>query len=307
MSMNLPEQVAAVRRFNRFYTRQIGVLGPTYLGGPYALSEGRMLYEIAHAEGVTPKALAELAGLDPGYLSRILGRFERDGLVRRERSASDGRSVSLYLTEDGRRVFGDLQLRSDSQAEGLIGPLPARDRERLTGAMADVERLMAAPAPADILLRPHRVGDMGWVTWRHAVLYAREQGWDERFEALVARIVADFVENFDPARERCWIAERDGEIVGSVFLVTGDGDEAKLRLLLIEPSVRGRGLGRRLVAECVSFAREAGYGGVTLWTQSILTAARGVYAGAGFQLTESQPHREFGCDLIGETWKLRFQ
>jgi DNA-binding MarR family transcriptional regulator/GNAT superfamily N-acetyltransferase len=304
--MNLPEQVAAVRRFNRFYTRQIGVLGPTYLGGPYALSEGRTLYEIAHAQGVTPKALAELAGLDPGYLSRILGRFERDGLIRRERSASDGRSVSLYLTDQGRRVFGDLQLRSDSQAEGLIGPLPALDRDRLTSAMADLERLMGAPAPADILLRPHRVGDMGWVTWRHAVLYARDYGWDERFEALVARIVADFVEHFDPERERCWIAERDGEIVGSVFLVKGDGDEAKLRLLLTEPSVRGRGLGRRLAAECVTFARQAGYGGVTLWTQSILTAARGVYAGAGFQLTESQAHRTFGYDLIGETWKLRF-
>ena len=306
MSATLPTQVAAVRRFNRFYTRRIGVLDAKYLGGPYVLAEGRALYEIAHAEGVTPKALAELAGLDPGYLSRILGRFEREGLIRRERSATDGRSVSLYLTDRGRTAFGELQTRSDGLVEGLIAPLPAGGRARLTEAMADVEALLAAPTGSQIILRPHRVGDMGWVTWRHAVLYARDYGWDERFEALVARIVADFVEQFDPARERCWIAERDGEIVGSIFLVKGNGDEAKLRLLLTEPSARGQGLGKRLVAECVAFAREAGYGGVTLWTQSILTAARAVYAGAGFEMAESRPHREFGFDLVGETWKLRF-
>ena len=306
MPAALPAQIAAVRRFNRFYTRRIGVLDATYLGTPYVLAEGRALYEIGHDEGITPKALAERAALDPGYLSRILKRFDREGLLRRVRSETDGRSVSLHLTDPGRRMFGELQLRSDGQAESLITPLPGQAREQLTAAMANVEALMDAPAPGEITLRPHRVGDMGWVTWRHAVLYAREQGWDERFEAMVARIVADFIEEFDPARERCWIAERDGEIVGSIFLVKGDGDEAKLRLLLTEPAVRGSGLGKRLVAECVRFAREVGYSGVSLWTQSILSAARGVYAGAGFQLVESQPHRLLGEELVGETWKLRF-
>lgn len=302
----LPDQIAAVRRFNRFYTRQIGVLDAKYLGGPFVLAEGRALYEIANAEGVTPKALAERTGLDPGYLSRILGRFERDSLVLRIRSESDGRSFSLHLTEAGRRTFAELQQRTDGQIESLIGALPAAGRARLTEAMADVQQLLAPQPKAEIILRPHRVGDMGWVTWRHAVLYAREYGWDERFEALVARIVADFVESFDPSRECCSIAERDGEIVGSAFLVKGDGDEAKLRLLLIEPSARGQGLGKRLVDECLNFAAERGYGGVSLWTQSILTAARAVYAGAGFRLAESQPHRSFGYDLVGETWNLRF-
>jgi len=306
MSSALPAQVAAVRRFNRFYTRRIGVMDAAYLGGPYVLAEVRALYEIAQSDGVTPKALAELSGLDPGYLSRILQRFDRDGLIRRERSAQDGRSVTLRVTDHGRQVFGELQTRQEGLVENLIAPLPDMARARLTEAMADVERLMGAPTRGEIILRPHRVGDMGWVTWRHGVLYAREYGWDERFEAMVARIAADFIEGFDPARERCWIAERDGEIVGSIFLVGGDGDEARLRLLLTEPSVRGHGLGKRLVAECVDFAREAGYGGVTLWTQSILIPARAVYAGAGFQLTESRAHRTFGFDLVGETWTLRF-
>ena len=306
MSATLPTQIAAIRRFNRFYTRRIGVLDAKYLGGPYVLAEGRALYEIAQAEGVTPKALAEMAGLDPGYLSRILGRFEREGLIRRERSATDGRSVSLYLTGRGRTAFGELQTRSDGLVEGLIAPLPQPARARLTEAMADVEALLAAPARSEITLRPHRTGDMGWITWRHAVLYGRDYGWDERFEAMIAHVVADFVDGFDPDREHCWIAERDGEAVGCIFLVKGDGDEAKLRLLLTEPSARGQGLGKRLVAECIAFAREAGYGGVSLWTQSILTTARGIYARAGFELAESQPHREFGFDLVGETWRLRF-
>jgi DNA-binding MarR family transcriptional regulator/GNAT superfamily N-acetyltransferase len=306
MSTALPAQVAAVRRFNRFYTRRIGVLDRTFLGGPYALAEIRSLYEISQCEGVTPKALAERTGLDQGYLSRILARLERDGMIRRERSSEDGRSVTLWTTGTGRRTQSELNERSNEQVEGLIAPLPHGARARLTEAMAEVEGLLAARSDAEIILRAHRMGDMGWVTWRHAVLYAREHGWDERFEAMVARIVADFIEQFDQERERCWIAERDGEIVGSVFLVKGDGDEAKLRLLLTEPSARGQGLGKRLVAECVNFAREAGYGGVTLWTQSILTAARAAYAGAGFRLTESEPHRLLGIELIGETWKLRF-
>jgi len=302
----LPEQVAAIRRFSRFYTRRIGAMDAAYLGGPYVLAEVRALYEIAHADGVTPKALAELTGLDPGYLSRILGRFDRDGLTLRQRSAQDGRSVTLRLTDRGRQVFGELQMRSDGLVEDLIAPLPDKARARLTAAMAGIEQLMAAPARSEIILRQHRAGDMGWVIWRHAVTYARDFGYDGRFEAMVARIAADFIEGFDPMRERCWIAEREGEIVGSVFLAKGDGDEAKLRLFLIEASVRGRGLGKRLVAECVAFARSAGYGGINLWTQSNLIAARAVYAGAGFALIESRPHRQWGPDLVGETWRLRF-
>jgi DNA-binding MarR family transcriptional regulator/GNAT superfamily N-acetyltransferase len=306
MPAALPDQIAAVRRFNRFYTRRIGVLDRTFLGGPYALGEIRALYEVTQCDGVTPKTLAERLSLDPGHLSRILARLERDGMIRRERSAADGRSVSLWATEAGRRTQGELNERSNEQVEGLIAAMPHEARARLTEAMSDVEGLLAARSSSAIILRPHRVGDMGWVTWRHAVLYAREYGWDERFEAMVARIAADFIENFDPARERCWIAERDGEIVGSIFLVKGDGGEGKLRLLLTEPSARGSGLGKRLVRECVEFARTVGYGGVTLWTQSILSAARGVYAGAGFRLVESAPHRLLGDELIGETWKLRF-
>ena len=306
MPAAMPDQIAAVRRFNRFYTRRIGVLDRTFLGGPYALGEIRSLYEITQGDGVTPKALADRLSLDPGQLSRILARLERDGMIRRERSPADGRSVTLWATETGRRTQGELNARSNEQVEGLIAPLPQDARARLTEAMSEVETLLAAGSSREIILRPHRVGDMGWVTWRHGVLYAREYGWDERFEAMVARIAADFIENFDPDRERCWIAERDGEIVGSIFLVKGDGDEGKLRLLLTEPTARGSGLGKRLVRECVEFARAAGYGGVTLWTQSILSAARGVYAGAGFELAESAPHRLLGRELIGETWKLRF-
>ena len=306
MSMNLPQQVAAVRRFNRFYTRRIGVLDRTFLGGPYALGEIRTLYEITQYGGVTPKTLAERLSLDPGHLSRILARLERDGMIRRERSAADGRSVSLWATEAGLGTQGELNARSNEQVEGLIAHLPQAARARLTEAMADVEELLTARMEGEITLRAHRIGDMGWITWRHAVLYNREYGWGDLFEAMVARIVADFIDHFDPERERCWIAEKDGEIVGSVFLVAGDGEEAKLRLLLIEPSVRGQGLGRRLVAECVAFAREVGYGGITLWTQSILTAARAAYAGAGFELVDTTPHDTIGIPLVGETWKLRF-
>ena len=307
VSETLPAAVAAIRRFNRFYTRRIGALDEAHLGAPFSLAEGRVLYEIAQApEGLSPKTVAARTGLDAGYLSRILKRFEGEAMMTRAPSPRDGRGVTLELTDRGRRAYGDLRLVAEGAVEGMIGGLGAAGRARLVSAVADVERLLDAPPAGEIILRPHRVGDMGWVTWRHGVLYARDYGWDERFEALVARIAADFVEHFDPARERCWIAERDGEPLGSVFLVKGEGDEAKLRLLLIEPSARGLGLGRRLVKECTDFARAAGYGGVSLWTQSILTAARAIYAAAGFELIESTPHRTIGVDLVGETWRLRF-
>jgi DNA-binding MarR family transcriptional regulator/GNAT superfamily N-acetyltransferase len=303
--MTVLDPVAAVRRFNRFYTRRIGVLDEGHLGEPYVLAETRVLYEIAHAQPVTSKAVIAATGLDAGYLSRILKRFDREGLIVRQTLAADRRSVTLSLTPAGRTVFERLQRRTVGQVEALIGGLTGAQRARLTGAMAEVQDLLAGEAEAaPITLRPHTVGDMGWVIWRHAVLYALEYGWDERFEALVAGIAADFIKDFDPARERCWIAERAGDTVGSVFLVKGEDDVAKLRLLLIEPSVRGQGLGRRLVDECIGFARAAGYREVTLWTQSVLTAARGIYAACGFELTESRPHQEIGVDLVGETWRL---
>ena len=306
--MDPQDPIAAVRRFNRFYTRRIGALDEAHLGEPYGLAEGRVLYEVAQAPlgGVTPTVIATETGLDRGYLSRILKRFEREALMVRARDPDDGRSIALTLTPAGQAAYEDLRQVAEDAVAGMIAPLSPAQQARLTAAMAEMQALLLQKPPQEVILRPHRVGDMGWVTQRHAALYAAEYGWDERFEALVARICADFIEAFDPARERCWIAERDGEPLGSIFLVKGDGDEAKLRLLLIEPGARGLGLGKRLVTECLAFARAAGYGGVTLWTQSILTAARGIYAAAGFELVDSTPHRTIGVDLVGETWKLRF-
>ena len=300
--------IAAVRQFNRFYTRRIGALDEAHLGAPYGLAEGRVLYEVAQASpgGVTPKAIAAETGLDAGYLSRILKRFEREALVIRARDPVDGRSIALTLTPAGQAAYEDLRRVAEGAVAGMIAPLSPAQQARLAVAMGEMQALLLQKPAGEVILRPHRVGDMGWVTQRHAALYAAEYGWDERFEALVARICADFIEAFDPARERCWIAERDGEPLGSIFLVKGDGDEAKLRLLLIEPAARGLGLGKRLVTECLAFAQAAGYGGVTLWTQSILTAARGIYAAAGFELVASTHHRTIGVDLVGETWKLRF-
>jgi DNA-binding MarR family transcriptional regulator/GNAT superfamily N-acetyltransferase len=304
--MAIRDPIAAVRRFNRFYTRKIGALDEAHLGEPYGLAESRVLYEVAQAPaGIPPKALAAAAGLDAGYLSRILKRFEGEGLMVREPSRHDGRSILVWLTSQGIAAYNSLRQTAEGAVEQMLAGLSVADRGRLMDAMAQVEALLDAPPPGDIALRPHRAGDMGWVIQRHAELYAREYGWDERFEAIVAQIAADFVTNFDPARERCWIAERAGERVGSIFLVKGEGAQAKLRLLLIEPSARGLGLGRRLVAECVAFARATGYAEITLWTQDILAAARGIYAAAGFEITDSWPHSDFGRPMIGETWMLR--
>jgi DNA-binding MarR family transcriptional regulator/GNAT superfamily N-acetyltransferase len=305
--MPVQDAVAAVRRFNRFYTRRIGALDDKHLGEPYTLAESRVLYEVAQAPfGITPKALAAATGLDAGYLSRILKRFDRDALTIRQPSPEDGRSVSVWLTSAGIGAYNGLRLTAEDAVEKMIGGLTTSQRVKLTGALAEVEKLLEAPPAGEIVLRPHRVGDMGWVIHRHGVLYAREYGWGEAFEAVVAEIAADFLKTFDPERERCWIAERGGEPVGSVFLVKGDtAGQAKLRLLLIEPAVRGQGLGKRLVAECVAFARAAGYAEIALWTQSILTAARAAYAGAGFVLTESWPNDDFHPGLISETWVLK--
>jgi DNA-binding MarR family transcriptional regulator/N-acetylglutamate synthase-like GNAT family acetyltransferase len=303
---DLDRRVRAVRRFNRFYTGRIGVLQEGYLASPFGLAEVRVLYELAHRDAATAGELARELGLDPGYLSRILRGFVRRGLVAKEVSRADGRRRLLRLTPAGRDAFAPLQERSRAEIRALLGRLPAPDQERVVAAMATVEGLLDVrpEPPVPYLLRPPRPGDMGWVVGRHGVLYADEYGWDERFEGLVAGIVAAFVAGQDPKRERCWIAERDGEPVGSVFLVAESEAVAKLRLLLVEPRARGLGIGGRLVEECVRFARAAGYRTLTLWTNDVLHAARHLYERAGFRLVASEPHHSFGHDLVGETWEL---
>jgi DNA-binding MarR family transcriptional regulator/N-acetylglutamate synthase-like GNAT family acetyltransferase len=307
---DLHSRIDAVRRFNRFYTRQIGVLQESLLESPFSLTEARVLYELAHREKPTATSLRNELGLDAGYLSRILSGFEKRGLLEKTPSATDGRQSLLALTKDGRKVFAPLETRSIRQVEGMLGGLPASDQRALLGAMQTIEKLLRAPGEADrtvrapYLLRPHQPGDMGWVVHRHGVLYAEEYGYEETFEALVAEIVAKFIQHFDAKRERCWIAERDGETVGSVFLVAGSKTVAKLRLLLVEPSARRLGIGARLVGECVRFARQTGYQKIVLWTQSELDAARHIYKKAGFHVVEKKRHHSFGKDLVAETWEL---
>lgn len=306
--MATPDTVAAVRRFNRFYTRAIGVLDKGHLGGPYGLAESRTLYEIASREGVTPKDIIAATGLDAGYLSRILKRFERAGLVRRARSDGDGRSVVVSATAEGRRAFADLDRRTLARMQALLAGLAPPDEARLVHALGDAERLLQAPAAAaapSVVLRPHRPGDMGWITEQHARIYGAEYGWGVGIEAVTARICADFLEHPDPARARCWVAEKDGVRVGSVFLVKEDEETARLRLLLLTPDARGLGLGRRLVDECIAFARQAGYREIVLWTHAVLTAARAIYAKAGFEIVETWTHDEFGKPEVSETWRLK--
>ena len=311
--LNNPQPYALrVRRFNRFYTRQIGLLNEGLLNSPFSLTEVRTLYELAHGERSTAVELCKELGLDAGYLSRILRKFEKQGLIAKNVSRQDGRQSLLSLTPRGRKVFHPLEARSTEQVSLIIGKLPPAQRENLVGAMQTIERILAPNSTAGkspgrtFALRSHRPGDMGWVVYRHGILYAQEYRYDERFEALVARIVAEFVENFNPAREHCWMAESDGQIVGSVFLVEKSKTVSKLRLLLVEPSARGMGIGKRLVAECVHFARKAGYKTVKLWTQSELSAARRIYQGAGFQLVGEKTHDSWGRkNLVAETWKLK--
>jgi DNA-binding MarR family transcriptional regulator/GNAT superfamily N-acetyltransferase len=305
-SGQLAGHVAAVRRFNRFYTRQIGVLGD-YLDSPFSLTEARVLYELAHRDGPTAAALASELGLDAGYLSRILRRFEQRGFLQRARSKADARRAHLTLTARGRKAFAPLDNRSRDDVAAMLGRLPAARQQRLVQALQTVEDVLGAPAtrPSPYVLRPHQPGDLGWVVHRHAVLYAEEYGFNEEFEALVATVVAEFVRRFDPRHDHCWIAERDGAPVGSVFCVRRSARVAQLRLLLVEPTARGAGLGARLVEECIRFARRAGYRTLTLWTNSVLVAARRIYQAAGFRRVRSARHRSFGRDLVGETWELR--
>jgi DNA-binding MarR family transcriptional regulator/N-acetylglutamate synthase-like GNAT family acetyltransferase len=301
------QRVEAVRRFSRFYTRHIGVLHEGLLSSPFSLTEVRVLYELAHRDELTASGLGKELGLDAGYLSRILGNFEKRGFVERKASESDGRQSLLRLTAPGREAFAPLDARSRDEIGAMLRRLSPGEQRRLAEAMRSIEALLGARPDRKVpyLLRPHQPGDMGWVVHRHGVLYASEYGWDERFEALVASIAASFIENFDPKHERCWIAERDGDVVGSVFLVRKSKTVAKLRLLLVDPEARGLGIGARLVGECIRFSRQAGYRKVMLWTNSILLAARHLYEEAGFRRTHEEPHRSFGHDLIGETWELR--
>ena len=298
--------VLDIRRFNRFYTRQIGVLDEHLLRSQFSLTEVRVLYEIAHRRRPTAAELREDLGLDRGYLSRILRGFGRRGLVRAAASPSDGRQSLLSLTQLGQRTLARLERRSDRQVEAMLRSLTPGDADRLVAATRTITAALAGPAPAPLVrLRSHRPGDMGWVVQRHGEIYAREWRYDERFESLVAGIVARFIEGFDPARERCWIAERRGERIGCIFLAAKTGRTAQLRLLLVEPAARGLGIGRRLVEECIRFARRAGYRKLMLWTQSELRAARAIYQAAGFHRTGQERHDSWGRQgLVAETWEL---
>ncbi len=304
--VSLRESVDGVRGFSRFYTRRIGVLREGVLRTPFSLAEARVLFELATGAGTTAGALVGQLDIDAGYMSRMLGRFEQDGLVTRHRSEKDGRQRLLELTERGREAFGQLDARAREEVEAMLRPLPASERGRMLGAMHSIQWLLGPETleRGPIVLRPHEPGDIGWVTHRHGVVYAEEYGWDETFEALVARILGEFVEKFDVKKERSWIAELDGEIVGSVFIAKASDDVAQLRLLLVEPRARGLGLGTKLVDECVRFSRRAGYQRITLWTNSVLLAARHIYEKAGFRIVRAEEHRSFGHDLVGETWEL---
>jgi DNA-binding MarR family transcriptional regulator/GNAT superfamily N-acetyltransferase len=305
MSPDSDGQIAAVRAFNRFYTHKLGVLDQHLMQSPFSLSEARVLYELAHRDELAAKEIGTELGLDAGYLSRIVQKFDEDGLIARKPLASDRRQFQLSLTGKGRQAFAKLDRSSHDEVGALLAALAPGDRARLTGAMATIERLLGKKATSTprATLREPRPGDMGFVVQSHGALYASEYGFDASFEALVADIAAKFLTSFDASRERCWIAELDGVPVGSVFLVRHNDEIAKLRLLLVDPAGRGQGLGKRLVDECVGFARARGYRRVTLWTQSILVAARKIYQDAGFELVKSEPHRSFGQNLVGETWE----
>lgn len=308
METDVTGRVDAVRRFNRFYTRRIGVLQDRHLRSPFTLTEARVLFEVAHRGRTTPTELAGELGLDMGYLSRILRRFGERGLVRREPSAADRRQSIVALTGQGRETFAALDAAASAEVRALLGGLPEGDRRRLVDAMGTIEDVLGGgPLRGPFVLRQHRPGDIGWIVQRHGELYWQEYGWDETFEALVAGIAADFIRNFNPARERCWIAEADGERLGSVVLVQNADDPehtAQLRLLLVEPRARGLGLGRTLVQACTAFAREAGYARITLWTNAVLHAARRIYEREGYRLVHEAPHHSWGHDLVEQTWEM---
>lgn len=306
--------IDTIRRFNRFYTRRIGVLHEGLLDSNFTLTESRLLWELAHTDGLTATDLARTLELDTGYLSRLLTGLKERGLIRSTRATDDARQQHLAITAAGKRAFAPLDTRSRADVIALLATLGEPQQQQLLASMTTIERLLGEPAPRaePYTLRPHRAGDIGWVISRHGALYTGEYGWDLRFEALVARIAADFIDRFDAQSEACWIAERNCVPLGSIFLVQArdettqapvDGT-AQLRMLLIEPSGRGLGLGKRLVDECTRFARRAGYRKIMLWTNANLFAARGIYAKAGYVLTHTEPHHSFGHDLVGEIWEL---
>ncbi|MER9271820.1 helix-turn-helix domain-containing GNAT family N-acetyltransferase [Mesorhizobium sp. M0643] len=300
------ERIDAVRAFNRFYTRQIGLLDEGLLKSTFSLTEARVLYELAHRDGLTATDLARDLGLDAGYLSRLLKRFEERDLVERATIEADARRSSIALTRAGRQAFAPLNQGSHDQVAALLERLSVAEQDKLVKAMQTVQRLLGGSAEPKIpyMLRPLQVGDIGWIIHRQGLLYAQEYGWDETYEALVAEILGAFVKSFDPKWERSWIAEREGEVVGSVFVVRQSDAVAKLRLLYVEPSARGLGIGKRLVEECVGFCRARGYRTLTLWTNDVLAAARDIYEAAGFKLTNEERHHSFGKDLVGQNWNL---
>ena len=300
--------IASFRQFNRAYTQFIGTLKEGLLSTPFSLAEARVLYELATRARTRAKEICSALDLDAGYLSRILSKFEAQGLLQRKSSKQDSRAAELELTRKGRAAFDKLNALSDKQARSMLEKLPPSERSQVIGCMRMMERylLNRGQDARRCTLRPHGPGDMGWIVYREATVYAEEYGWDNTFELLVLEIVADFVRNFDAQRERCWIAEIDSQNIGHVFLVKDrtKHNTAKLRLLLVEPSARGQGVGRVLVNECIRFARAVGYRKITLWTQSILSAAHRIYEQAGFRLVKEEPHHSFGKDLIGQTWEI---
>jgi len=303
----LDQEVAAVRGFNRFYTRKLGVLDQHLLDSPFSLSEARVMYELAHRDDAAAKEIGAELGLDAGYLSRIVQNFEENGLITRKPLPADRRQHRLSLTAKGRQAFARLNRRSHDEVAAMLGHLGDAERARIVNAMRTIEHVLGPQSGARpaFLLRSHRPGDIGWVVSRHGAVYAAEYGWDISFEALVAEITAQFIRSFDHRREHCWIAEIDGEPVGSIFLVKASDEVAKLRLLLVEKKARGLGVGRALTDQCIRFAREKGYRSITLWTQSMLVAARDIYRRAGFVRVAEEKHHSFGVDLVGETWELK--
>ena len=301
----LDEQIASIRAFNRFYTRKIGVVDGM-ASRPFSLAEARVLYELAHAEQLTASAIGKELGLDAGYLSRILRDFERRNFIKREQSKADERQKYLSLTAAGRKAFTPLDKRSHRDIAAMLERLSPSERKQLVDAAQTVRRLLGdvEESLVSYVLRQHQPGDLGWIVQRQAILYAEEYGWDGTYEGLAAEVVAQFIKNYDPKRERAWIAEKDGKRVGGVFVAKGSDEVAKLRLLHVEKNARGLGIGKRLVEECVRFSRQAGYQKMTLWTQSILLAARHIYKEAGFQIVREEKHHSFGKDLTAETWEL---
>jgi len=301
---SLEERAEKVRQFNRFYTHCIGVLHEHLLESDYSLTEVRMLYELAHKPALTSADLCRMLGLNAGYVSRVIGGFEKQGLVTKSRSTDDARVARLKLTEKGRQTFQPLNDASREQVMGMLRRLSEPEQDQLVHAMAQIQGFLGEKHPSGYLLRDPQPGDMGWIVHRQGLLYADEYGWNAEFEALVAEIVAKYVQQFDARSDRCWIAEMDGQIVGSIFVVRHNETTAKLRLLYVDANARGLGIGRRLVDECLRFARQAGYRKMVLWTNSVLVDARRIYERAGFQLIEEEAHHSFGKDLVGQTWSI---